>query len=350
MTKQELEKKLKFGDDVEIKTTGGMFKGFVVDFEEKGMIILLNIYRKTLFKRISYDLITSYKSGDNFAAKIGDIVKSEFQKKCGCNIPVDDNLLKPEMVFVSGTDFMMGKTPVTQILYESVMGENPSWFQLSNTMLDDKERKALERRGDTYNYPVEQVTWFDAVYFCNKLSIKEGLFPAYSVNGENNPEYWDYIPHVDDLCFCMDVQCDFSSNGYRLPNNKEWEEAAEGGDEYMYSGSDILDEVGWCVDNSNNVTHPVAQKKANSNGLYDMSGNVWEWVWDFDPGSIDDHYFRGGSYSSRDKSCGVLFRLVGFVGGNIYKGSIHSYRKENLGFRLLRKISGDNCGNNKYKI
>ena len=100
-----------------------------------------------------------------------------------------------------------------------------------------------------------------------------------------------------------------------------------------------MDEVGWYVENSNNVTHPVAQKKPNSNGLYDMSGNVWEWVWDSDPASIYDHYCRGGSYFSIDKSCGTLFRLTRFVGG---KSSSYPYRKENLGFRLLRKISGDN--------
>lgn len=196
------------------------------------------------------------------------------------------------MVAVPGQNFSILATEVTQELYESVMGENPSYF---------KEEK---------NLPVEKVSWYDAVTFCNKLSEKEGLNPCYSYKENTNAAQWElYNDEMEDLSekrwenFNKNFVCDTTANGYRLPTLKEWQYAAKGGQEFNYNGSDNIDEVAWYEDNSSSKTHPVAQKKPNGYGLYDMSGNVWEWCWDF--GGRYFRYICGGGWSDRANNCEV---------------------------------------------
>ena len=156
---------------------------------------------------------------------------------------------KPRHNVTLTRDFLMGKYPVTQALWENVMGSNPSKFKGSKR-------------------PVEQVSWFDAVAFCNKLSEKEGLDPCYTITGER-------------------VMCNWNAKGYRLPTEAEWEYSAHAAGSFKYSGGDTVDEVAWYSENSESETHSVGQKKPNGFGLYDMSGNIFEWVWD-----------RYGDYSS----------------------------------------------------
>ena len=306
MTRSELEEDISIGDTVKITTKSGKFTGRVEEFGESAVKLTNPENGKP--KRIAYDFIMEY---DTDVAPTAYVI----------GIGVDT---ESKMVAIPGTKYRMGQTQVTQRLYKKVMGENPSYFQCSNDDLDDDQRDALAG-SKTANNPVEQVSWYDAVYFCNKLSMMEGLTPVYSVDGETDPEYWGYTPHQEES-IKSDVECDFGASGYRLPTNDEWEEAAKGGEDYTYSGSDDLDEVGWYYDNSDNVTHPVAEKMANAYGLYDMSGNVWEWVWETNPDLPDKRFNRGGSYYDNADICEVSARGYYIADG----------RFSNLGFRLLR--------------
>jgi hypothetical protein len=183
------------------------------------------------------------------------------------------------------SDFYIGKTEVTQEQYQSVMGKNPS-----------KNRDA----GD--NYPVHDVTWYNAVEFCNSLSEMEGLTKCYSGSGNS-------------------ITCNLLENGYRLPTEAEWEYAARGGNQsrgFEYSGSNSIDGVAWYLSNSGSKTHAVGTKDPNELGIYDMSGNVWEWCndWDGDynssaqtnpvgPSTGSTRVLRGGSVATVIPHCRV---------------------------------------------
>ena len=211
-----------------------------------------------------------------------------------------------EMVKIPGKDYKMSTTEITQKFYESIMGENPSKFKGENN-------------------PVERVGWYDAIYFCNKLSEKCGYTPVYSVNGTTDVTKWNYTPHNDHE-IGGDVTQNTSANGFRLPTTAEWKYAAKGGQNYKYAGSDNIDEVAWYYGNSGDTTHPVAQKKANGYGLYDMSGNVYEWCWD--AGVLSDRYLRGGCWYTSALSCEVSERMSSYAYG----------RGSDEGFRVMRTV------------
>ena len=139
--------------------------------------------------------------------------------------------------------FLIGITPVTQDLWEGAMGDNPSW-----TLASD--------------HPVESISWFQAVAFCNRLSEMEGLSPVYRIDGD-------------------DVSWDRGMAGFRLPSEAEWELAARAGGQTRFAGSDRSEEVAWHWRNTGGLTRPVAQRVPNGFGLFDLSGNVSEWVWDW---------------------------------------------------------------------
>ncbi len=173
--------------------------------------------------------------------------------------------------------FYIGKTEVTQRLWTAVMGSNPSLF-----------------KGD--NLPVEVVSWDDCMEFIERLSR-------------------------------------FTGRTFRLPTEAEWEYAAKGGNKsrgYMYSGSNDLDRVAWYEENSGSQTHPVAQKLDNELGIYDMSGNVWEWVAD----KWCDNYSQPRNSSYRVRRGGSWNYLATYC-RSAYRGySTPSSRSNNLGFRL----------------
>ena len=173
--------------------------------------------------------------------------------------------------------FWMMETQVTQALYRTVSGESPSRF-----------------KGE--QLPVEEVSWADGIAFCNELSKKLGLTPAYKGTGN--------------MCELIN-----GANGFRLPSEAEWEFAAKGGQNFVYAGSDKIDEVAWYRDNSSRETHEVAKKKPNGYGLYDMSGNVWEWCADdyTNPGQhspgASRRASRGGGWSDDADDCMVSHRF-----------------------------------------
>ncbi|MBR6199429.1 MAG: SUMF1/EgtB/PvdO family nonheme iron enzyme [Spirochaetales bacterium] len=244
--------------------------------------------------------------------------------------------------------YAIGNYPVTQELYTAVMGNNPSYFNVSRVGLDTTQDIS---ESDTLLRPVEKVCWYDAVVFCNKLSLlmdktrcyklKDGSYPednmaSIPTDNSTNIENWH------------DMICDWTADGYRLPTECEWECAARGGTysagtpwTYTYSGSNTVGDVAWYLDNSNSHTWEVGLKDPNSLGLYDMSGNVWEWCWDnYNTAAIDgstpatgpatnssslfNRRQRGGSWFSNASNCEVSNRDY-----------CYPYdRYNNLGFRI----------------
>jgi sulfatase modifying factor 1 len=189
--------------------------------------------------------------------------------------------ISPEMILVEAGSFQMGSTdglPDEQLVH-AVHITWPFYIAKYTVTFDEYDKFYYDNPGSGIrkpddgglgrgNRPVE-VTWSDAVAYCNWLSEKEGLPPCYSGKGKV-------------------TRCDFSANGYRLPTEAEWEYAARGGTKtrgYTYAGSDNPDDVAWYADNSGGQIHPVGQKQPNELGLYDMSGNIWEWCWDWYDGS-----------------------------------------------------------------
>ncbi|MEU4831372.1 SUMF1/EgtB/PvdO family nonheme iron enzyme [Streptosporangium sp. NPDC023615] len=188
--------------------------------------------------------------------------------------------------------FRMAPHPVTRELYRAVLGEAPASAAGPRT-------------------PVTEVSWKDAVLFCNLLSRAGGLDPCYSTGDDPDG---------------LDVVRDETAGGYRLPTEAEWEYACRAGTSGVRYGE--LDEIAWYRENSGGEVHDVATRAPNAWGLYDMIGNVWEWCWDlYDPGVYGPYrVFRGGSAYDPPRGCRASCR----------RKSHPTLRIDDLGFRLAR--------------
>ncbi|MBX7153994.1 MAG: formylglycine-generating enzyme family protein [Bacteriodetes bacterium] len=279
----------------------------------------------------------------NVTVRMVNYEKGTVVKEAGLLINIRDVIPVIDMAVVTGGTFSMGSTvtenespvhqvsisrkllvsryEVTQAQWNAIMGASPSWHQDSS-------------------FPVENITWFQAVDYCNRLSIRSGYTPCYSIKGDT-------------------VQCLFSASGYRLPTEAEWEYFARAGVTTDYYGGPVeqirascmdtdtldsdLDVIGWYCLNSDMSVHKGGLKRPNAFGLYDVTGNVAEWCWD---------YYDNTSYkqSSGTNPTGVAVGTERVIrGGSFLDGAFNQrlprrlqnqphHSVYNVGFRIVRTL------------
>ncbi|MBQ7366607.1 MAG: formylglycine-generating enzyme family protein [Spirochaetaceae bacterium] len=276
--------------------------------------------------------------GDSQLAKTSEVVVA------ATVVAVEGTGADDSKVFLPGrtitlAPFAIGRYEVTQELYVAVMGKNPSGHQGDKRSPADGEVQHLR--------PVEEVTWYDSIVFCNQLTA--------ATMGEASCVYYSdkalrKVYSAEDGKLARLPYMDMVKKGYRLPLEVEWEYAARGGntddaESWMleYAGSDVIEEVTWYNATSPRRSHEVGMKAPNSLGLYDMSGNVWEWCWDWfgtvksdtpvtglaEPSSSGEfRVYRGGSFGRSAPYCTVSTR----------SGIVPEYDGRILGLRVARSL------------
>jgi sulfatase modifying factor 1 len=283
------------------------WKGVVVGYKDTSLVISKQRYsKKKITKPFDYYLDTVKKVvtirnyvNSMILCSSGSLIKEHEQES--------DN--KPEKMKIEKS-FLLGETEITQELYCAVMNvKNPSRFQ-------DNPKK-----------PVEMVSWYDALIFCNKLSDIFGLDRYYTITKKGK-----IIDTIEEEQNNYKVETNKNSKGFRLPTEWEWEYAAKAESPFLYSGSDDVNEVGWYDGNSRvkgeYTTHPVKKKKPNAWGFYDMSGNVSEWCENTWNSTSADRVRRGGSWISDASYLRSATRYYTSPGN----------RGDSLGFRVCRYI------------
>ncbi len=242
------------------------------------------------------------------------------------------------------SEFRMSQHEITRAQFLGIMGTDPSTTSKSSGIND----------------PVQNLNWYHAIAFCNKLSLAEGLQPVYTVTISGTPVNWTTLVYTsiptDTNVDWNQTTATWSNNGYRLPNEMEWMWAAMGAPldgqsggtnttGYLKAfagstGSNSINDYAWYSSISFGKTHPRGSLLGNEIGLYDMSGNVWEWCWDrhgsYPTGPLTDYrgasppiasrIYRGGSYFEFTNWCALSWREYGDEGG-LYI---------NVGFRVVR--------------
>ena len=227
---------------------------------------------------------------------------------------------QPAMVFIQGGSFNMGS---------------------NNGMSIEKPVHAVTI--NSFNIGKYEVTVVEYKAFCKATGHSMPTTFSLKVGRWNDMHPMRDVSFDDATAYCNWLS-DMSNVNYRLPTEAEWEYAARGGNQsrgYIYSGSDDLDEVGWNIDNSGKETHSIGRKKPNELGIYDMTGNVWEWCSDWydgnyyayspasnpkGPTSGDHRVLRGGSWSFPASICRVAMR---------YDYSPADYLASSFGFRVV---------------